>query len=354
MARIFVCYRREDSPGHAGRLYDHLVAHFGEQLVFRDIEAIALGADFVKAIEEAIGASSVLIAVIGPQWLAVQDRLGQRRLDNPKDFVRLELATALARGVRVVPVLMNDATMPTEEELPADLAPLARRNAIEVSDLRFRSDVERLIQAIDEALAEPQAQRLRPSAPPMRRERAPRPRHEGRRWGAVLFVALFTAVVFGSVWTLLRRAPEGPPPAEPPGIGGSGREEAPADRVKKPRPPRKKPVDGKKPGPVDAGTVEGPPDAGQSPLPPPLAKPDAGTPAEPDTGGSGTPLEPTPELLPEPEEPTDTGGTGGSGAAAEDGDAAPTPPPEEGGKVPPSPAPYEPPLESSPSGEVDG
>ncbi|QRN94458.1 toll/interleukin-1 receptor domain-containing protein [Archangium violaceum] len=364
MARIFVSYRREDSPGHTGRLYDHLVAHFGEQLVFRDIEAIELGADFVKAIEEAIGASSVLIAVIGPQWLTAKDRQGRRRLDNPKDFVRLELATALSRGVRVIPVLVDGASMPPEEELPPDLSALARRNAIEVSDLRFRTDVARLLQAIDAALAERQAEPHLTRAPPVRRERAPHPRQKGRRWGAVLFVALLTAGVFGAVWwTVLRRTPGGVPAVEQPGIGGAGREEAPPPRAK-PAPSRKKPAGGEKakadtkPEAVDAGTVDEPPDAGQPPAEPappdagqPPAKPtppDAGQPAGgtssgPGTGGSEPP--------PKPEEPAAPEGTGGAGGTEKEGDAKPHPPPDPGDEVTPSPPQPNPSSMAAPSRE---
>lgn len=195
MARIFVCYRREDSPGHTGRLYDHLISYFGQETVFRDIEAIEPGADFVQAVEAAIGSSDVLLAVIGPQWLDARDKQGRRRLENPKDFVRLELATALARGLRVVPVLVDNASMPAEEELPPDLAPLARRNALELSDSRFPSDVEHLAHALEAALGRRPEQQARvplQPAPPAAVDK--RGRHTSR-WlllmgGAVLAMAL--------------------------------------------------------------------------------------------------------------------------------------------------------------------
>ncbi|WP_257461482.1 toll/interleukin-1 receptor domain-containing protein [Archangium lipolyticum] len=207
MARIFVSYRREDSPGHTGRLYDHLVAHFGERLVFRDIEAIAPGADFVRAIEEAVSSCGVLLVVIGPQWINARDKQGRRRLDNPGDFVRLEVAAALSRNVRVIPVLVGGATFPSEEELPPALAPLARRNAIEISDPRFRTDMANLIGAIQAALGGG-----RPPGEP-----TPGPGAQWRRWGAVGFVIALTVVVFSGILWVWERAPK---PTDD--IGGAG------------------------------------------------------------------------------------------------------------------------------------
>jgi predicted ATPase len=151
MARIFISYRRADSAGHVGRLYDHLSARFGAGNIFIDLDAIPPGADFVATIETAIAESDWLLAVIGPQWLSLRAANGARRIDDPADFVRLEIATALARNSRVVPVLVGDAAMPGEHELPAALAPLARRNAIEVSDSRWAFDVGRLIDLLDVA-----------------------------------------------------------------------------------------------------------------------------------------------------------------------------------------------------------
>ncbi|WNG19044.1 TIR domain-containing protein [Cystobacter fuscus] len=209
MERIFVSYRREDSPGHIGRLYDHLVTHFGEKLVFRDIETIEPGADFMHAIGEAVESSGVLLAVIGPQWLDARDKQGRRRLDNPRDFVRLEVAEALSRDVRVIPVLVGGATIPSEEELPPDLAPLARRNAIEISDSRFRTDMAHLIRAIQTALG----------VKPTPAAGAPRPGVQWRQWGAVGFIITFTVLVLSGILWVQGRAPK---PTQPEGIGGAG------------------------------------------------------------------------------------------------------------------------------------
>src|ERR1043165_3354644 len=105
---IFISYRRNDSAGYAGRLFDGLSAHFGEDQIFMDIDYIEPGEDFVQAIETAVGSCEILIALIGPSWLTIENVTG-RRLDNPNDFVRLEIVAALARGIRVIPVLVQGA-----------------------------------------------------------------------------------------------------------------------------------------------------------------------------------------------------------------------------------------------------
>jgi hypothetical protein len=148
MTRIFISYRRADSEGYVGRLYDQLVEQYDKGEIFLDVGAIRPGEDFVDAIEKAVGSCDVLLAVIGPQWLTLTDEQGQRRLDNPHDFVRLEIATALKRDILVIPVLVARAVMPAPHDLPGDLAPLSRRNAIELSHDRFAYDVERLVEAM--------------------------------------------------------------------------------------------------------------------------------------------------------------------------------------------------------------
>ena len=117
MKGIFISYRRDDAAGYAGRLYDRLAAHFGRDRVFMDVEGIEPGVDFVDAIEGAVGSCEVLIVIIGKDWLAA-DAVGKRRLDDPGDFVRIETAAALARNIRVVPVLVDDAEMPRAKQLP--------------------------------------------------------------------------------------------------------------------------------------------------------------------------------------------------------------------------------------------
>jgi hypothetical protein len=145
---IFICYRRGDSAGHAGRLADALVEKFGPNSVFMDVDTIEPGVDFVEEIDRAVGHCDVLIALIGPHWLGAADARG-RRLDDPQDLVRLEIETALDRKIRVIPALVGGADMPTQDQLPGTLTNLARRNAVELSDTRFRSDVQLLFTTLE-------------------------------------------------------------------------------------------------------------------------------------------------------------------------------------------------------------
>jgi hypothetical protein len=151
MSGVFISYRREDTAGYSGRIYDHFRDRFGENNVFIDVDTIQPGEDFVQVIEEKVGACDALVAVIGKQWVSVHDEAGNRRLDDPHDFVRLEIAAAIARNVRVIPVLVGGARMPRLEELPEALAGLSRRNAIELSDAGFQQLLPRLIQAVEAA-----------------------------------------------------------------------------------------------------------------------------------------------------------------------------------------------------------
>jgi len=148
--RVFISYRREDSSGQAGRLYDALSKQLGPENVFMDVDTIDIGVEFKEAIESAVGSCDVLFAMIGPRWLTVVDSSGERRLEREDDFVRLEIETALMRNIRVVPALVGGAIMPEAEELPESLAPLARRNALEMADgPRWGYDVSRLVNLLD-------------------------------------------------------------------------------------------------------------------------------------------------------------------------------------------------------------
>jgi hypothetical protein len=150
--QIFVSYRREDASYPAGRLYDNLHSRFPKNEIFMDVDSIKPGIDFIETIEERVGSCDVLVAVIGKRWLSAADEEGRRRLDNPEDFVRVEVGTALKRGVRVIPVLVEGALMPQAGQLPEELKPLARRNALSVSHDRFRADSQRLIDSVGEVL----------------------------------------------------------------------------------------------------------------------------------------------------------------------------------------------------------
>ena len=173
MNTIFVSYRREDAEGHAGRLFEDLSKHFGEDSVFMDVAGIEPGIDFRKAIDRNIAKCGVLLSVIGKTWLTSQDEFGKRRIDNPNDFVRLETAAALKRDIPVIPVLVHGARMPRPEDLPDDLSELAFRNGVELTHARWDSDVNLLIKALarlDTAPppppAEPQPVAVAPAPPP--------------------------------------------------------------------------------------------------------------------------------------------------------------------------------------------
>ena len=127
---------------YAGRLYDRLVARFGEGNVFMDIDTLKPGDDFVDALEQTVSSCDVLVAVIGRNWLAATDDKGQRRLQDPADFVKLEVVTALNRNIRVIPALVAGAQMPRAEDLPESLQRLARRQAVVLSDVGFQDSCD--------------------------------------------------------------------------------------------------------------------------------------------------------------------------------------------------------------------
>jgi hypothetical protein len=155
MPRIFVSYRREDAEGEAGRLFDDLVNHFGEDSVFLDVTAIEVGRDFRRAIDESVATCSVLLAIIGKDWIDARNEAGQRRLDDPSDFVRLETASALKRDIPVIPVLVHGAKMPRPDQLPDELKELAYRNGVELTHARWRSDLDLLIKALRRHVEDP-------------------------------------------------------------------------------------------------------------------------------------------------------------------------------------------------------
>jgi len=150
--KIFINYRRDDDPGSTGRLFDKLELHFPRDRLFFDVDSIPPGVDFVKYLDEQVGQCDVLLAVVGKTWLDAADDGGARRLESPDDFVRIEIESALKRGIRVIPVLMNQAEMPGEERLPDSLKPFARRNAVRLNHDRFKADCDGLIASIGKAL----------------------------------------------------------------------------------------------------------------------------------------------------------------------------------------------------------
>lgn len=201
MGAIFISYRREDSEGHAGRLYEDLAARFGRDAVFFDVSAIEPGQDFRHAIDANVARCSVLLAVIGTRWLDAGGS-GSRRIDDPSDFVRLEIASALKRNIPVVPVLVQGAKVPAAGQLPPDLADLAWRNAVELSHARWASDV----QVLAKSLAKHVGGTVDASVPE---------RGGSRRTALVVAAAAVVAAGAGAAVFLARPEPEPPAPPKP-------------------------------------------------------------------------------------------------------------------------------------------
>jgi len=149
---IFISYRRADATPYARLLKSELAGRFPDARVFMDLDSIEPGLDFGEVIRQAVDSCAVLVILIGRQWLALADSEGHRRLDDPDDFVRFEIQTALERGVRVIPVLVDDAMPPRRHELPAELQKLARLNALELSSVRYQYDADRLLNLINKVL----------------------------------------------------------------------------------------------------------------------------------------------------------------------------------------------------------
>jgi hypothetical protein len=155
---IYLSYRRTESAAYAGRLFDHLSRRFGPGSVFMDIQGgIAPGQDFARAIESALNACDAVLVVIGNSWASCTGKDGRRRLDDPKDWVRLEVAAALRRNVLVVPVLVDGARLPDPASLPEEVRPLCGRHACELSDLRWSFDVGELVKDLEKFVLLPNA-----------------------------------------------------------------------------------------------------------------------------------------------------------------------------------------------------
>ena len=158
--KIYISYRRVDTAAQAGRLADVLVARFGVDSVFKDVDSIPVGQDFHWALQAEIEQAEVILALIGREWLQATDASGHRRLDDPNDFVRAELEMALSQRIPIVPVLVDGATMPSADALPQSLRELAFRNAVSLRpDPDYHRDIDRLIRGLEE-LVEASPQRL--------------------------------------------------------------------------------------------------------------------------------------------------------------------------------------------------
>jgi hypothetical protein len=193
-AQIFISYRRDDTAGYARAVVDALSRSFGADRVFIDVDDIVAGLPFDEAIHRAVGQSEVLLVLIGPRWLAGPAG-GPSRLMAPDDFVRQEVAAGLARGMRVIPLLLDGAAMPTEAQLPEPLKPLARRQALVIDATRFADDTERLVAVLRDALgAAP--------APAVLAQPAVATHSPSRRWA---LAAAATGFLAAGGWALWRR-----------------------------------------------------------------------------------------------------------------------------------------------------
>jgi hypothetical protein len=226
---IFISYRRDDSEGEAGRLFDDLTREFGSQNVFMDVAGIGPGADFVKAIETNVADCGVLLAVIGPTWATITNAHALRRLDDPNDFVVLEISSALKREVPVIPVLVHGAKMPTPEQLPESLKSFSHRNSVELSHTRWPTDVQLLIEALKsyvvptkQTAQEPVHANVPVQLPAPHQPGAPSGiRSEPRRTASLLWVAMVVGIAAIAAVVYLYRAmhhtaPTPPVIAQPP------------------------------------------------------------------------------------------------------------------------------------------
>lgn len=184
MPGAFISYRREDSAGYAGRLFDILSSRIGREQTFMDIDAIEGGDRFTSVISQKIDAADVLLALIGPRWLAPAG--ARRRLDDPADFVRLEIGRALERGIRVIPVLVGGATIPSASDLPGDLRPLSERQAMEIRDSDFHIDAQQLADVVVRTME-------RSGALPATRKRRKFP--ELAAWAVIVLTLLVSGVL---------------------------------------------------------------------------------------------------------------------------------------------------------------
>ena len=151
MSKIFISYRRKESADITGRIFDRLTSYFGPDCVFMDVDVLISGADYRTQIGSIIEDCDVLLAIIGQEWTTITDDTGQRRLDNPDDQLRIEIATAFERKIAVVPILVHDAALPAAGNLPEDVRTLASRKPVQIqSGLPFNADAQKLIDSLEQ------------------------------------------------------------------------------------------------------------------------------------------------------------------------------------------------------------
>ena len=167
MPKIFISYRRADSGYPAQAIYDKFKDRYGAESLLFDVDSIPLGVDFHAYLDEQVSRCDVLLAIIGERWLNARSDDGGRRLDDPDDFVRIEIGSALKRGIPVIPVLIDNASVPKAGDLPAELKPLVRRNGAEVRPGRdYQDHLERLVHGVDRLFSQELVGRPREAVAP--------------------------------------------------------------------------------------------------------------------------------------------------------------------------------------------
>lgn len=227
MSGIFISYRRNDTSGYSRLLYERIAAEFGTDEVFMDVETLREpGMDFVDAINEGISRCSVLLCLIGRGWLK-RDGDGHRRIDNSNDFVRLEVASALKRNIRVIPVVVEGAAIPGADELPDDLKLLARRQALDLSHEDWEYDVGKLVDALSriEGLTRTAKDRATDAAP--ERPPPPAPKASGSSWRTGVISAFAVIGLLALIGLFIEEEPDddntgpNPPPDTPINVAGT-------------------------------------------------------------------------------------------------------------------------------------
>lgn len=220
MSGLFISYRRQDAAGYAARLRDELAARYGGDEVFLDLADIAPGVDFAEQLHRAVENCDSMLVVIGPRWLAATDAQGRRRIDDPNDFIRHEVAAALRLDKRVVPVLVGGARMPSPADLPDDLKGLGMRHAIELRDSDWARDLGHLLPVLDRLLQPAGPRPMAPAAPSPQRGGPPPGRGSflarlGQAWGVLIGAAPEAPATPGAGTSRPVAAPP-PSPAPPP------------------------------------------------------------------------------------------------------------------------------------------
>src|SRR5215472_11451734 len=184
MSTVFISYRRDNTAGEARALSNDLISRLGENSVFMDVDSIALGRDFRSVLQETTASCDLMLVLIGKNWADAKDESGRTRLENPEDYVRLEIEAALKRNIPVTPVLVQGAQMPAPEQLPIEIRDLGYRNGFEISNNRWGSDVREMMRRLG----------LEKGRPPF-----PTPQSSSKRWRVwVPILGLIIAVTSGS------------------------------------------------------------------------------------------------------------------------------------------------------------